>query len=1119
LNPAVARVEEIMRKNITVCAGRFAAILLLGAAIVAPANPVLAQVLYGVLVGGVEDPSRAVLPGATVTVTNRDTGLQRETTTDASGSYAFRDLQAGTYDLRVALPGFKSYVKAAVPVTLNNVAREDVRMEVGGTTETVTVTATAVLQTMRADVSAQLDTAEVSNLPIGSGRNFQQLYKLIPGASLPVELHSDAGNPQRSLGTNFNGVSRSNNNTRLDGATVSYPWLPHIMAYVPAADAVETVNIVTNSFDAEQGMAGGAAVSVSIKSGTNQFHGSGQWFHTNSALRARNYFFVGTEIPKNILNQFGGTFGGPIKQNRLFFFGNWERTTRRQSASAFRTIPTDALRRGDFSGTGALIYDPATGSPDGTGRQLFPNNRIPADRIDPAARQMIDLLPAPNLDTFPSNYFATGTYEFDRDNLDFKVNYNPGARATVFARYSISPSDLFDPPSLEAAGGDALAGGQPGRAPGLIQSAAVGGTYTVSERVLVDANFGFTRQRLGAENIDIDRNYGLDVLGIPGTNGSDRLQGGYPRFAISGFSSIGNPNVSNPFQFRDNQYVAVGNLSWLKGAHWLRFGGEYTYYTINHFQPQAAFGPRGGFTFTGGLTALRGGAAPTLYNSFADFLLGLPQSMGKDLQFVNPASVRMPSWGFYARDQWQINRKLTLNYGLRYEYYPFATRADRGGERYDPETDMVLVGGLGNVPTNAGVDVGNGQFAPRLGIAYRVSARTVARAGYGISIDPNSFRNLRDAYPATISSQFSGASTLQAAGSLRTGIPAVPLPDLSQGVIELPRAVGTQTFPRDFNRGYIQSFNVTVQHEVAGGFVAQAGYVGSRAVRQTANVNINAAGPGGGNNGRALFPQFGRIANINMLMPFNSATYDSLQMQLTRHVSTSSILGVSYTFSKAINYADNSDSGLTWNWQPMWERNRALAEFDRPHNLHIYGVYELPFGRGKRWMSEGLPAAIAGGWQLNGVFSAMSGTPFTVTSSGTSVNAPGNTQTADQVMSEVKILGGIGRGNSYFEPDAFAPVTAVRFGNSGRNTLRGPGLVNLDASLFRDFQLRDGLKAQLRAEVFNVTNRPAFNNPGANASAPTRNADGTILNLNGYTEITSAQGTERQVRFALRIIF
>ena len=561
-------------------------------------------------------------------------------------------------------------------------------------------------------------------------------------------------------------------------------------------------------------------------------------------------------------------------------------------------MPTDALRRGDFTGTGTVILDPATGNANGTGRQPFPGNVIPADRIDPAAQKMVQLIPAGNVATFPNNYFATGTYTFDRDNIDFKVNYNPGARGSVFARYSISPSDLFDPPSLGEAGGDALAGGQPGRAPGRIQSTAVGATYTISSNVLLDANFGFTRQRLGAENVDIGTNYGLEVLGIPGTNGPDRLQGGYPRFVISGFSSIGNPNVSNPFSFSDNQYVAVSNLSWMKGSHWLRFGGEYTYYTINHFQPQAANGPRGGFNFTGGLTALNGGAAPNLYNAFADFLLGLPQSMGKDLQFVNPASVRMPSWGFYARDQWQINKQITLNYGMRYEYYPFATRADRGGERYDPVTDQVLIGGVGGVPTNAGVDVGKGQVAPRLGLAYRLAEQTVVRAGYGISIDPNSFRNLRDAYPATISSQFSGASSFQAAGSLRTGIPAVPLPDLSQGTIVLPPAVGTQTFPADFNRGYIQSFNLTVQHEIGWGLVGQAAYVGTRAIRQTANVNINAAGPGGGNAGRAL-AKFGRTATINMLTPFGDANYNSLQTQLTRRLSDSSLLGMAYTWSKA----------------------------------------------------------------------------------------------------------------------------------------------------------------------------------------------------------------------------
>lgn len=1083
---------------------------------------VQAQVLYGSLVGRVEDQSGAVLPGARITVTNKATGQQREAVADDSGAYAFRDLQVGAYDLNITQNGFKSYTKANVLISLNTVVREDVQMSVGGASETVNITAAApALQTDRADVSNQIDKAQITNLPIGAGRNFQQLYKLIPGASAPADAHSDAGNPQRALVTNFNGASFSNNNTRLDGATVSYPWLPHIVAYVPPQDAVETVNIVTNSFDAEQGMAGGAAVNVQIKSGTNQFHGSAHEFHTNSRMKARNYFYYqpGT-LPKNIFNQYGGTFGGPVIKNKLFFFGSWEGTKRRQNASAFRTLPTAALRQGDFSGTGARIFDPATGNANGTGRTEFANGRIPTNRIDPIALKLIALIPQPNLVTATpaNNYFASGTYEFNRDNYDFKVNYNPNEKSTMFVRYSISPSQIFDPPSLGAAGGDALAGGQPGNAPGRVQSTAIGGTYTISPRLLLDGNIGFTRQRLGAQNVDIDKNYGLDDLGIPGTNGPDRLQGGYPRFTISGFSSIGNPNVSNPFLFRDNQYVAAGNLSWMRGAHSFRFGGEYTYYTINHFQPQAAFGPRGGFNFSGGLTALNGGAAPTLYNGWADFLLGLPQSKGKDLQNINPAAVRMPGWGVYARDQWQVTRNLTANFGTRFERYPFAKRDHRGAERYDPVIDRVLIGGLGSTPEDTGVDVGFGQFAPRLGIAYRATEKTVVRLGYGISVDPNSFRNMRDAYPATISLQLSGATSFQSAGTLKDGLPPIVSPDISSGSIALPTTIGTQTFPEVFNRGYIQSFNLTVQRDLGWGFTAQAGYVGSRAIRQTANVNINAGEVGQGNAGRAL-AKFGRIANINMLVPFNTATYDSLQTQLNRRLNPSAQIGVTYTFSKAIGYADNSDSGLTFHSVSQWARNRSLTGFDRTHNLQIFGVYELPFGAGKRWATSGPVSWFIGGWQVNGIMSKISGTPFTVTSSGTSLNAPGNTQTADQVKADVKILGKIGRGESYFDPTAFAPVTAVRYGTVGRNTLRGPGVFNMDASVFRNFRLTERFSLQFRSEVFNLTNTPAFNNPGANVSSPTRNADGSIINLNGYTEITSAQGTERQFRFALKLLF
>jgi hypothetical protein len=1100
--------------------------LLLGVVLSAGIAP--AQVLYGSLTGNVTDAADAAVPGAKVEVANTATGVTRQGTTDERGTYLFNDLQPGTYKVSITAASFRTVVQNSVPIDANTVRRIDARLQVASVTESIVVEGSAVsLQTDRADLNTQISKTQITNLPVGGGRNFQNLYKLIPGFTPPTELHSDAGNPQRAMGTNVNGASYSNNNTRIDGATVSYPWLPHIVAYVPPQDAIETVNVVSNSFDAEQGMAGGAAMNVTIKSGTNEFHGSAHEFHTNSAMRARNYFYYGGDLPKNILNQFGGTFGGPIKKNKLFFFTDWERTVRRQNASAFRTLPNAALRGGNFSSFGTNIYDPATGNANGTGRQLFPGLQIPPSRIDPASAIMLGLLEAPNYVGLPAgsnqiqnNHFASGTYEFNRDNADFKVNYNPTEKSSVFGRYSFSPSLIFDPPSLGAAGGDALAGGQPGRAPGLIQSAAVGGTYTVSPRILIDANVGFTRLRLSAENVDIGKNYGLEDLRIPGTNGGDRLQGGYPRFAISGFSSLGNPNVSNPFLFRDNQYVAVGNVGWFKGAHSFRFGAEYAYYTINHFQPQAAFGPRGGFNFTGGLTALNGGAAPNLYNGFADFLLGQAQGMGKDVQNINPAAVRMPSYGFYARDQWQVNRKLTLNYGMRYEYYPFATRDHRGGERYDPRINRVLIGGVGNTPRDTGVDVGWGQIAPRLGIAYRATEKTVFRLGYGISIDPNSFRSMRDAYPATISTQFSGATTFIAAGNLRTGIPAVVPPDVSSGSIMLPNAVGTVTFPERFNRGYIQSFNATIQRELMKDTTLQLSYVGTRAIRQTAVVNINAnTGAGGGNNNRALFPQYGLIGNINQLTPFNTSNYNALQMQLTKRMSGSSQLGVSYTWSKAISWADNNDSGLTWQAPALWRRNRAVANFDRPHNLQIFGVYELPFGKGQKYATSGFAGALLGGWQLNGIFSAYSGTPFTVASAGASVNSPGNTQTGDQVVDNVRILGGIGRGTSYFDPMSFMPVIDVRFGNSGRNILRGPGVVNLDGSLFRNFNLSERWRLQFRAEVFNVSNTPAFNNPGATVSGATRNAAGQITALNGWTEITSAQATERQFRLALKLFF
>lgn len=1085
-----------------------------------------AQVLYGSLTGNVVDASGGSVPNAKVEALNVATGIARQGSTDDHGGYLISDLQQGVYKVTITAASFGTVIEQGVTVDANTVRRVDAQMQVAQVNQTVTVDATAAaLQTDRANVSAEIRPTEITELPMNSNatRNFQSVYLLIPGVTPPASEHSEAGNPQAALGVNVNGASYNNNNTRIDGVSDLYPWLPEIAAYIPAMEAIGTVNVVTASFDAEQGLAGGSVVNVTIKSGANQFHGTAWEFNTLSALKARNYFYYGATNPKNIINQFGGNFGGPIKKNKLFFFADWEETDKRANVSAFETVATDPLRQGNFSATGTNIYDPNTGAANGTGRTAFPNNTIPAARFASASQKMIALMPEPNqasAGATPTNdYFGSADYASTHHNIDSKVNWNPNESNTVFVRYGISPSRIFDPPGLGPAEGNTLDGGQPGTATGRVQSTGVGATHTFAPTLVADGSIGYTRLRLDAENVDIGTNYGLTALGIPGTNGSYYLDGGYPNFGVTGFSSFGNSNVSNPFLFRDNEYNASLNLSWIKGSHSLRFGAEYQHFAINHFQPQTSFGPRGGFTFTGGITSLNGGPASNNYNAWADFLLGLPQTLGTSTEYINPATVRETTYAFYARDQWQVSRKLTINYGMRYELYPLATRDHYGADIYNPVTGIVCLGNVNGNPKDCGVNVGNGNVAPRIGIAYRFNDKTVLRLGYGMSVDPNSYRAMRDAYPATIAESIAGASSYAPAGSLVTGIPPIVGPTLTLGSFPLPTTITTTTYPANYRRGYIESFNVTLQHDF-GFFTLQSAWVSSLAVRHTDDININAAGPGGGVAGQYYYPVTGQTTAITESTPFNNAKYESWQSQLTRRLGKAGLFGITYTFSKAMDYGDNDDSGLTWAWVPMYIRNYALAGFDRTHDFQGFWDYKLPFGRGTSLANHGVAAAIVGGWQLNGILSRFSGLPFTVASSGTSVNAPGNTQTANEVVSSVAILGGHGigaQGGSYFNPAAFAPVTTVNFGNAGRDILRGPGVFNVNASLFRNFRLTERFALQFRAEAFNLTNTPQFGQPGATVSSATF-VNGAITSLNGYTQITSASN-ERQLRFALRLSF
>jgi hypothetical protein len=1137
------------------CRGAILFTLLAALTILSPCSS-RAQVLYGTLIGNVTDASGAAVVGATVVATNMGTGIAKTITTDNSGTYRISNLGEGTYKVSISAKTFASTVAPSIVIQTNSEQRYDAQLQPASVGQTVMVTgAPPELQTDSATVSTDLETTQLQTLDATPGanmRNFQSLYITLPGFTPPTADHSEAGNPGDTLFVSVNGVSGSNNNTRIDGVSDIYAWLPEIAAYAPSVEAIASVNVVTNSFNAEQGFASGAVINLSTKSGTNRFHGNAWEYNLISALEAKNYYFVATStnrglIPKYIMNQFGANYGGPIKKDKAFFFANWERSRRSQAFSSLQTVPTLAMLQGDFSGVSTTIYDPSTGNQStGAGRTAFANNKIPTGEISTAAQQMIKLMTAdaPNVSTsaLSNNYFAVADGEYTRDNIDTRVDYTLNHASTIFGRYGIQKTALFEPQALGKAGGNAINGGQPGSAPSIIQSIGLGGTHTFSSNLLLDANVGYFRQGMAAKNNDIGTNWGLTYFNIPGTNGTAALDGGMPRFSFSsGLSSLGNPNNSNPFQFRDQSYITAGNLSWNKGKHSTRYGMEFQHFAINHFQPQNTYGPRGGFNFSGGLTALPGGAAANGYNCWADFLLGLPNLVQKDTQYLNPATVRENIWAFYAQDQWQATDKFTVTYGVRYEVYPLATRDHTGLDIFNPADGNIYIEGASGVPSSVKVNTGHGMFVPRVGLAYRIDHKTVARAGFGLSTNPDSYRNVLTSYPSVVSQTIQGNSSFVspvvngAPNTLVTGIPALAPPPLSASSPKValgtlgtpPGSLGATTLPLNYRRGYYETYNAALEREFPGAVTLQATYVGDLIIREVPGININASAPGTNVAGEPLNVAFGITAGITSEIPIGTGHYNGLQVQAKRRFSSDSTVAVNYTYSRSINdYGDASDgsSSLLVAYLPDYRLNRAVAGFDRTHNLQVLGTYTLPIGRGKAILPNGVAGFILGGWSMSGSMSRESGTPFTITGSAGSLNAQGSTQFGDKV-GPLQILGGHNATHPYFNTAGFADPSvaelaaaggnkaniAYRFGSAGRNSVRGPGLFNLSTSLARTFAINERFAFILRGEAFNLTNTPSFANPSSgqlNASA-----------ASGFGTISTTQNNNRELRFSGRVTF
>ena len=1119
-----------------------------------------AQVLFGSVSGTITDQSGAGVPKAHVALINKGTNVQREADTDENGYYRITDLPPGEYDLKVTASGFKPLTQTGLRVAANTVMNGDAKLQVGAVSEQVTVEASAVtLQTEKTDLHTELTEKAILEMPLNQYRNFQTLINLVPGATPGVFQNAIADTPERGLSTNINGTNRNNNNTRVDGAADVFVWLPHHAVYIPPAETIQEVNISTNNFDPEQGMTGGAAVTVITKSGTNQLHGSLFEYHQDQALRARQFFETATASPrkgKSILNDFGGTLGGPIKKDKLFFFGSYDGTyerDNRQPGAGILTVPTAALRNGDFSGTGTTIYNPATGSADGTGRQPFAGNQVP---VDPVAAKILALVPAPNLPGETANYFKSATQRLNRNNFDGKVDWARTSKHTIFAKYSTMKSVFHGDPSLGGVIGDCACDGGLGDFHSLVQLVTVGHTLTLSPTLVVDGNIGFTRMSEYGQTPDFGTNIGLDVLGIPGTNNpADERDSGFPMFGITGYSNLGNSEGWNPAFRNDWSFTSSHNVRWSHGKHQISAGTDIIHHHLNHWQPELGAGPRGEFDFGGGVTALNGGPAPNQFNALAQFELGLAGELGvsagnavgvgRSEQFIK-ATAKEWQFGFFVGDRYRVTNKLTATLGLRYEYYPMMSRDGAFAfDRLDFATLNVLLGGIGGNPDHLGVTTSKKLFAPRIGLAYQLNDKTVVRSGFGITVDPLPLaRPLRGFYPLTVGSNFQGAlctvagcsansftpfdtlansspvTPIMPAGStLQTGIPSICCPDITTGIIPLPpQALERSVGPGELKRGYIESWNLTVERKLPANFLTSVAYVGTQTVHQFADRNVNASLPGTGSAGQpyntALFGF--RTAETDFWQGYLSANYHALQVAINRQFSNGFMVKGAYTYSRAIDYTDDDGwAAVAWNDPNVFRRNRAAAGFNTPHIFQLAYVYELPLGKGKTWASSGGAATrILSNWQVSGTFSAIHGQPFGLTASGASLNARAQRQTPNQV-GPIKKLGGVGPGHPFYDPTSFVAVaTPATYGNVGRNRLYGPGSVNMDFSLFRTFDLTERFRLQFRADASNFFNTPHFCNPGGcNGGSNTSRASSSFLT------ITAAKNDERQFRFGFRLAF
>ena len=1051
------------------------------------------QAVVGTLSGRVITAEGAAVPNAAITIINQQTNVSQRVLTGPDGNFSITGLSNGTYRVEVESAGFKRTAVNAVDLTAPPTQTITITLEVGPITETVELTArSSMVQTENAVQSLSLTTKAIDSYP-NLDRNWMQLNGFATGVTPPLPLLPAVVDPAQQRFFSVTGQNPFLSQYYQDGMINQEPFRGTAIRVSPYA-TIQDFSIRTAALPAERGFTAAGWSNIQSQVGTNNWHGTGFWFGSYDELNTRSWFSPfggdngngnGNDPTSLAYNQFGGTFGGPFRKDRTFFFGSYEGTYDRDHRPAFATVPTLEMRRGNFSGIpGLTLYNPATGTATGAGRSQFSNNVIPVGQINPFSASIASRLPAPNLDGLFQNYAATSYLRRDGNKFDGRLDQRFGDNTNFFLRYGYSNWGVVEESPL----GETFGGGFTTRL--IAQNAIASVTHNFSPSMLGEVRFGYNRYQESTSTRAFSE---TSFLGLPSSQlEAIQFAGGT---TLSPYPDIGTN------QGTDNTYNLITDWMLTKSRHQIRFGADVRNLQSTGFN-RLEFGPRGTAVFEPGPTSLAGaepGTAGAYPNSFASFLLGAPSQLGQSTFLVTPGVEQWQVAG-YAADRVNLAfgglRGVTLDLGVRYDVFsPLEPRTDGSVQLFNPINNTFDFPGIGGIERRT-QDWDYNNVSPRVGIAISPGDRTVIRAGYSLNYFQVPYR-VSGIQPAVAGAVLGTSGTFTPVpGSFGPNtFQQVPTQDLQNGVSagNLPVVFTTKKAITP----YVQTYNFQWQQELPASILFQIGYVGSIG-RQLPFLNeLNVAQPGTGVAGLPFVGAFGgvngpaRSANVGLPGRFSAtvpagrtastalydsglnSNYNSLQTSFSKRLSHTLNFQASYTYAKSLDF--NSDFGRLLN--PFNRSlNYASSDYDHQHNLIIAYLWEVPVGKGTNTLNSGILGQILGGWQINGAFRWATGTPFTVFADPLGCNCPGVPAVTANVIGDPAIADDPGPNRQLFNPAAFSQPTGG-FGNLGRNALRNNSSKNHDLSVFKAFGIHDKYRIEFRGTAFNLTNSPQFDTP------------------------------------------